>query len=206
MVCFNQHKGACPPPPPHTHANSWFVLLAKPMLSTSLPPSIISISFQALCKPKILPLKSVTLEKLEKMQKEVCKFVSVIMKGLPRFTNFVILWFHEIALFLSLVSQTLYLTSGRKGSGETAILNLFCLVSKISLSLCNDVTNEFRLGGDNGQLKSVACVAKSPWETQHLHGSICSCKIFHLRALIISASLEGIAGSSGQCLRYHCLQ
>ena len=25
---------------------------------------------QALCKPKILPLKSVTLEKLEKMQKE----------------------------------------------------------------------------------------------------------------------------------------
>lgn len=35
---------------------------------------------QVLCKPKILPLKSVTLEKLEQMQKEVCKCILILIQ------------------------------------------------------------------------------------------------------------------------------
>ena len=34
-------------------------------------------------------------------------------------------------IIVSLARQTLYLTSGRKGSGETPIVDWFCLVSRL---------------------------------------------------------------------------
>ena len=42
------------------------------MQSCNLTQELTFNLMQVLCKPKILPLKSVTLEKLENMQKQVC--------------------------------------------------------------------------------------------------------------------------------------